>query len=109
MWFSLKCRRGTNEVLACAESRRLPAGGSPVVEISCHTLRDTFGTQVTWRKGVDLVTVVAMIGHESLGTTAIHIWPGEEDMAEGVQTLSGEQGTCQRTWIRANRLDQDEV
>jgi len=35
-----------------------------------------------------LVTVAAMIGHESLETTAIYTQPSEEDMAEAVETLS---------------------
>jgi len=32
-------------------------------------------------KGVDLVTVAAMIGHESLETTALYTKPSEEDTA----------------------------
>jgi len=37
---------------------------------------------------VHLVTVAAMIGHESLETTAIYTQPSEEDMAKAVETLS---------------------
>jgi len=37
---------------------------------------------------VHLVTVAAMMGHESLDTTAIYTQPSEEDMAEAVETLS---------------------
>jgi len=57
------------------------------LEISPHTLRHTFGTRLVRRKGVDLVTVAAMMGHESLDTTAIYTQPSEEDMAEAVETL----------------------
>jgi len=42
------------------------------------------------RQGVHLVTVAAMMGHESLDTTAIYTKPSEEDMAEAVETLSVE-------------------
>jgi len=37
-----------------------------------------------------LVTVAAMMGHESLDTTAIYTRPSEEDMAEAVETLAVE-------------------
>ena len=60
------------------------------LEISPHTLRHTFGTRLVRRKGVDLVTVAAMMGHESLDTTAIYTRPSEEDMAEAVETLGVE-------------------
>ena len=58
------------------------------LDISPHTLRHTFGTRLVRRKGVDLVTVAAMMGHESLDTTAIYTKPSEEDMAEAVEALS---------------------
>ncbi len=57
-------------------------------EISSHTLRHTIGTRLVRSKGVDLVTAAAMIGHESLETTAIYTQPSEEDMSEAVETLS---------------------
>ena len=60
------------------------------LEISPHTLRHTFGTRLVRRKGIDLVTVAAMMGHESLDTTAIYTQPSEEDMAEAVETLGVE-------------------
>ena len=59
-------------------------------EISPHTLRHTFGTRLVRSKGVDLVTVAAMMGHESLDTTAIYTKPSEEDMAEAAERLSTE-------------------
>ena len=54
------------------------------------TLRHTFGTRLVRRKGIDLVTVAAMMGHASLDTTAIYTQPTEEDMAEAVETLGVE-------------------
>jgi len=51
------------------------------LEVSPHTLRHTFGTRLAWRQGVHLVTVAAMMGHESLETTALYTKPSEEDMA----------------------------
>ena len=60
------------------------------LEISPHTLRHTFGTRLVRRKGIDLVTVAAMMGHESLDTTALYTQPSEEDMAEAVETLGVE-------------------
>ena len=58
--------------------------------ISPHTLRHTFGTRLVRRKGIHLVTVAAMMGHESLDTTAIYTQPSEEDMTEAVETLGVE-------------------
>jgi len=60
------------------------------LEISPHTLRHTFGTRLVRGKTVDLVTVAAMMGHESLDTTAIYTRPSEEDMAAAVETLGVE-------------------
>jgi site-specific recombinase XerD len=60
------------------------------LDISPHTLRHTFGTRLVRRKGVDLVTVAAMMGHESLDTTAIYTQPTEEDMAKAVDKLTVE-------------------
>ena len=60
------------------------------LDISPHTLRHTFGTRLVRGKTVDLVTVAAMMGHESLDTTAIYTWPSEEDMANAVEKLAVE-------------------
>ena len=56
------------------------------LDTSPHTLRHTFGTRLV-RSGTDLVTVAAMMGHESLDTTAIYSQPTAEDMAEAVEKL----------------------
>jgi integrase/recombinase XerC len=58
------------------------------LSISPHTLRHTFGTRLVRAGGIDLVTVAAMMGHESLDTTAIYTQPTAEDMAEAVETLA---------------------
>jgi site-specific recombinase XerD len=58
------------------------------VELSPHTLRHTFGTRLVRSGEVDLVTVSAMMGHESLDTTAIYTHPTEDDMAEAAETLA---------------------
>jgi integrase/recombinase XerC len=60
------------------------------LEISPHTLRHTFGTRLVRGGEVDLVTVAAMMGHESLDTTALYTQPSEQDMAEAVETLGVE-------------------
>jgi len=60
------------------------------LRISPHTLRHTFGARLVRGKMVDLVTVAAMMGHESLATTAIYTRPSEEDMAAAVETLGVE-------------------
>ena len=54
------------------------------------TLRHTFGTRLVRGGEVDLVKVAAMMGHESLDTTAIYTQPTEEDMAEAVDKLAVE-------------------
>jgi site-specific recombinase XerD len=58
--------------------------------ISPHTLRHTFGTRLVRTSGIDLVTVAAMMGHESLDTTAIYSQPTAEDMANAVEKLAVE-------------------
>ena len=60
------------------------------LRISPYTLRHTFGTRLVRGKEVDLVIVAAMMGHESLDTTAIYTRPSEEDMAQAVETLAVE-------------------
>ncbi len=58
------------------------------LEISSHTLRRMFGTRLVRMKGVDLVTVAALMTHESLDTTAIYTRASEEDVAEAVVNLA---------------------
>lgn len=62
-------------------------GRAAGVELSPHTLRHTFGTNLL-RGGTDLVSVATLLGHESLGTTAIYTRPSQNHLAQEVQKLS---------------------
>ena len=62
-------------------------GKAAGVELSPHTLRHTFGTNLV-RAGTDLVSVATLLGHESLNTTAIYTRPSRRHLASVVQKLS---------------------
>ncbi|MBW3623045.1 MAG: tyrosine-type recombinase/integrase [Armatimonadetes bacterium] len=62
-------------------------GKAAGVELSPHTLRHTFGTNLV-RAGTDLVSVATLLGHESLNTTAIYTRPSRRHLAQEVQKLS---------------------
>ena len=62
-------------------------GKAAGVELSPHTLRHTFGTGLV-RGGTDLVSVAALLGHESLNTTAVYTRPSRKHLATEVQKLS---------------------
>ena len=49
-------------------------------------LRHTFATGPL-REAVDLVTVAALLGHESVATTAIDTQPDEADLVKVVEEL----------------------
>jgi len=53
-------------------------GQRAALDISPHTLRHSFGTRLARSKEVDLVTVAAMMGNESLDTTALYTRPSEK-------------------------------
>jgi len=55
-------------------------------EVTPHTLRHTFGTQVL-RSGEDLVTVARLLGHERIETTAIYTQPNQRDLERAVERL----------------------
>ena len=55
-------------------------------DVSPHTLRHTFGKQAL-DAGVDLVTVAALMGHDSVETTAIYTQPSERDLERAVAQL----------------------
>jgi len=59
------------------------AGG----EVTPHRLRHTFATRLLREAGTDLVTVAALLGHESVTTTAIYTRPREADLARAVERL----------------------
>lgn len=52
-----------------------------------HVLRHTFTTRLLRKTRADLVTVAALLGHESVATTAIYTQPGEADMVRAVEGL----------------------
>ena len=52
--------------------------------MSPHTLRYTFGKSVL-DTGVDLVTLAALKGHDSIETTAIYTHPSERDLEQAVE------------------------
>ena len=54
--------------------------------VTPHTLRHTFCHNLL-RAGVDLVTVAALAGHESLTTTARYTQPSEREKEEAVERL----------------------
>jgi len=54
--------------------------------ISAHTLRHTFGTNLT-RSGVDVVTVAQLMGHKRLETTRRYSLPTAADLEAAVSNL----------------------
>ena len=52
-----------------------------------HAFRHTFATELL-RKGVPLTAVGALLGHESLQSTARYTQPSEKDLREAVQQLA---------------------
>ena len=56
-------------------------------DVSPHTLRHTFGKSAL-DAGVDLVTVAALMGHDSVETTAIYTHPSARDLEQAVEKLA---------------------
>lgn len=54
--------------------------------LSAHTLRHTFGTNLT-RSGVDVVTVAQLMGHKRLETTRRYTLPTQADLEAAVSNL----------------------
>jgi len=69
------------------QMRLAALGEAADVGVTPHVLRHTFGTRLLREAGADLVTVAALLGHESVATTAIYTQPGEEDLARAVNAL----------------------
>lgn len=61
-------------------------------DVTPHTLRHSFAKHLL-DEGVDLVTVSALLGHESLQTTAIYTQPSPRDLERAVQKLEWEVPT----------------
>jgi site-specific recombinase XerC len=57
--------------------------------VTCHTLRHTFGTELT-RGGVDLVSVAELMGHASLETTRLYTRPSAADLQRAVDLLTAD-------------------
>ena len=57
--------------------------------VSPHTLRHTFGKSAL-DAGVDLVTVAALMGHDSVETIAIYTHPSHRDLEQAVEKLSSD-------------------
>jgi len=57
-------------------------------DITPHSLRHTFGTNLIRKHGVDIVTTATLMGHSNISTTAIYTRPNEQDMIEAVEKLS---------------------
>lgn len=55
--------------------------------ISAHTLRHTFGTNLTRSGEVDVVVVAQLMGHKRLKTTRRYTLPTEADMEAAVSLL----------------------
>jgi site-specific recombinase XerD len=55
--------------------------------VTPHVLRHTFATQAL-EKGVDVATVAAILGHESIATTSRYLHPSEARLVEAVERLA---------------------
>ena len=67
-----------------ADADLVDENGRPA--LSAHTLRHTFGTNLT-RSGVDVVTVAQLMGHKRLETTRRYTLPTQADMDAAVAQL----------------------
>lgn len=56
-------------------------------DLTPHQLRHTFGTMLVRKHHVDIVTTAALMGHDSIQTTAIYTKPNRQDMMEAVEKL----------------------
>ena len=55
------------------------------IRVSAHTLRHTFANNYLKANPGNLVELAALLGHESLNTTAIYTKASKEDLAHGVE------------------------
>ena len=51
--------------------------------VTAHSLRHTFALHYLERNPGKLVELAALLGHESLDTTAVYLRPSQEEMAQG--------------------------
>jgi site-specific recombinase XerD len=59
-----------------------------LAELTPQSLRHTFGTMLIQKHNVDIATTAALMGHESIATTAIYMKPSQQDMMEAVEKLT---------------------
>jgi integrase/recombinase XerC len=74
------------------QMRLAALGEAAGVEVTPHVLRHTFATRLLREVGTDLVTVSALLGHESVATTRqfcrpIYTQPSEADLTKAVEGL----------------------
>ncbi len=55
------------------------------IHVTAHSTRHTFALQFLERNPGKLVELAALLGHESLDTTAVYLRPSQEELAEGVE------------------------
>lgn len=77
-------RRGPLTPRGIQEMLQKYAYQSRLEKASPHTLRHTCATELL-KKGIDLVAVAAILGHENLNTTAIYTRPRFEDLMAAVE------------------------
>jgi integrase/recombinase XerC len=53
--------------------------------VTAHSMRHTFALNYLEKNPGKLVELAALLGHESLDTTAVYLRPSQEDMAQGVE------------------------
>jgi len=55
------------------------------IPVTAHSMRHTFAVKYLEKNPGKLVALAALLGHESLDTTAIYLRPSQEEMAAGVE------------------------
>jgi integrase/recombinase XerD len=75
------CKQYVNRMLKQAEVK---AGMDK--HISCHILRHSFASNLTER-GVDILKVQKLLGHNSIKTTAVYLHTTQEELQEAVDLL----------------------
>lgn len=69
------------------QMRLAALGEAAKVDVTPHVLRHTFATRLLREVKADLVTVAALLGHESVATTALYTQPREADLVKAVEGL----------------------
>ena len=77
-------RLGTRGIQDCVKKYSQLAG---LQDITPHSLRHTFCTNLLRSGGVDIVTVASLAGHSDISTTSIYTQPNGRDMEHAVESL----------------------